>query len=92
MYTKYPFAAYTILCSCPLVKQNKNDIDRAGIQTVQERSRYQDILEKFESTIFDNHSEETTSQFLCEVLDLNRPYIAPDLVEIQEIDYADINQ
>ncbi len=62
----------------------------AGIQTVQERTRDRDILEKFESIVFDNQSEETTSQFLCEGLDLMRPYFAPDLVEIQEIEYADI--
>jgi hypothetical protein len=49
---------------------DQNDIDRAGIQTVQERTRYRDILEKFEATVFNNQSEEITSQFLCEVLDL----------------------
>jgi hypothetical protein len=69
---------------------DQNDIDRAGIQTLQERTRYRDILEQFETTVFDNQSEETTSQFLCEVLDLILPYFAPDLVEIQEIEYADI--
>jgi hypothetical protein len=69
---------------------NQNDLDRAGIQTVQERTRYRDILEKFESTVFDNQSEETTSQFLCKVLDLIQPYFAPDLVEIQEIECANI--
>jgi hypothetical protein len=67
---------------------DQNDIDRAGIQTVQERTSYRDILEKFESTVFDNQSEETTLQFLCEVLDLIRPYFAPYLVGIQEIEYA----
>ncbi len=65
---------------------NQNDIDRAGIQTVKERTRYRDLLEKFESTVFDNQSKETTSQYLLEVLDLIRPYFAPDLVEIQEIE------
>jgi hypothetical protein len=67
---------------------DQNDVDRAGIQTLQERTRYRDILEQFETTVFDNQTEETTSQFLCEVLDLIRPYFAPDLVEIQEIEYA----
>ena len=43
---------------------NQNDIDRAGIQTDQ------DILEQFESTVSDNQSEETISQFLFEILNL----------------------
>jgi hypothetical protein len=69
---------------------DQNNVDRAGIQTLQERTRYRDILEPFETTVFDNQTEETISQFPCEVLDLIRTYFAPDLVEIQEIEYADI--
>jgi hypothetical protein len=69
---------------------DQNDIDRAGIQTDEERTRYRAILEQLEISVFDNQSEDTISQFLCEVLDSIRPFFAPDLVEIQEIDYADI--
>ena len=69
---------------------DQNDVDRADIQTEEERARYRDILDKFESTVFDNQSEDTISQFLYEVLDLIKPYFDPDLVEMQEIDYTDI--
>ncbi len=69
---------------------NQNDFDRAGIQTVQERTSYRDILKTFEPTVSDNQSEQTTSQFLCEDLDLIRPYFAPDLFEKREIEFADI--
>ena len=69
---------------------DQNDIDRAGIQTDEERTRYRALLEPFEISVFDNQSEDTISQFLCEVLDLIWQFFAPDLVEIQEIDYADI--
>ena len=69
---------------------DQNDIDRAGIQTDEERTRYRAILEQLEIFVFDNQSEDTISQFLCEVLDSIRQFFAPDLVEIQEIDYADI--
>ena len=40
---------------------DQNDVNRAGIQTLQERTRYRDILEQFETTVFDNQTEETTS-------------------------------
>ena len=69
---------------------NQNDVDRGDIQTDEERARYRDILDKFESTVFDNQSEETISQFLYQVLDIIKPYFHPDLVEMQEIDYTDI--
>ena len=68
----------------------QNDVDRGEIQTDEERARYREILDKFESTVFDNQSEETISQFLYQVLDIIKPYFPPDLVEMQEIDYTDI--
>jgi hypothetical protein len=65
---------------------DRNDVDRADIQTDEGRAPYRDILDKFESIIFDNQSEDTSSQFLYEVPDLIKPYFDPDLVEMQEVD------
>ena len=68
---------------------DQNDIDRADVQTDEERARYREILDKFESTVLDGQTEETISQFLYEVLDMIKPFFHPDLVELQEIKYTD---
>ncbi len=47
---------------------DSNEIDRGDIQTDEERTRYRAILDTFETTVFDQQSEETTSKFLFEVL------------------------
>jgi hypothetical protein len=69
---------------------DQNDLDRADIQSDEERASYRRILDTFETTVFDQQSEETISQFLFEVLDLIKPYFISDLVELQEINYTDI--
>ncbi len=38
---------------------DRNDIDRADVQTDEERTRYRAILDTFEITVFDQQSEET---------------------------------
>jgi hypothetical protein len=68
---------------------DQNDLDGADIQTDEVRTRYRNILDKFETTV-DKKTDETITKFVFEVFVLFKAYFISDLVEFQQIDYSDI--